>query len=56
MSSQSLEVVHIVDFLPNRYSITDKADGERALGIIHNNKLYFIFSNLDVNILISVVI
>lgn len=48
MTSQSLEVIHIVDFLPNRYSITDKADGVRALGIIHNNKLYFIFSNLDV--------
>jgi hypothetical protein len=48
MTSQSLEVVHIVDNLPNRFSVTDKADGQRALGIIYNNKLYFIFSNLDV--------
>jgi hypothetical protein len=48
MTSQSLEVVHIVDYLPNRFSITDKADGVRALAIIYNSKLYFIFSNLDV--------
>ena len=48
MTSQSLEVVHIVDYLPNKFSITDKADGERVLGIISNNKLYLIFSNLEV--------
>ena len=43
MPSVSLEVVHIIDYLPNRYSITDKADGERTLAIIYNNKLYFNF-------------
>ena len=48
MTSQSLEVVHIVDYLPNRFSITDKADGDRVLGLINNNKLYLIFSNLEV--------
>ena len=48
MTTQSLEVVHIVDYLPNRFSITDKADGDRVLGLINNNKLYLIFSNLEV--------
>ena len=48
MTSQSLEVVHIVDYLPNRFSITDKADGDRVLGLINNNKLYLIFSNLEI--------
>lgn len=48
MSSQSLEVVHIIDYLPNRYSVTDKADGDRVLGAIVNNKFYVIFYNLEV--------
>ena len=45
---QSLEVVHIVDNLPNKYSVTDKADGDRCLGVITNNRLYLIFANLEV--------
>jgi SAM-dependent methyltransferase len=44
----SLEALHIVEFLPNRYSITDKADGDRCLGIILNRNLYLIFSNLEI--------
>jgi hypothetical protein len=47
-SVKSLEVVHMVDELPNKYSVTDKADGDRCLGIIMNNKLYFIFTNLEI--------
>jgi len=47
-SVKSLEVVHMVDDLPNKYSVTDKADGDRCLGIIMNNKLYFIFTNLEI--------
>lgn len=49
MALQSLEVVHMVDYLPNRYSITDKPDGDRVLGLIHNNRLYVIFMNLEVS-------
>jgi len=44
----SLEALHIVEFLPNNYSVTDKADGDRCLGIIINRKLYLIFSNLEI--------
>ena len=47
-SVKSLEIVHVVDNLPNKYSVTDKADGDRCLGIISNNKLYFIFTNLEI--------
>ncbi len=44
---KSLEAIHIVDNLPNKYSVTDKADGDRCIGIVTDNKLYLIFSNLD---------
>ena len=48
MVVKSLEVVHLVDFLPNKYAICDKADGDRCMGIIIDNKLYLIFTNLEV--------
>lgn len=44
----SLEALHIVEFLPNKYSVTDKADGDRCLGIIIDKKLYLLFSNLEI--------
>ena len=44
----SLEALHIVEFLPNKYSITDKADGDRCLGVIVKRRLYLIFSNLEI--------
>lgn len=47
-SVKSLEVVHVVDNLPNKYSVTDKADGDRCLGVIMNDKLYLIFTNLEI--------
>ena len=47
-NSQSLEVIHTVDYLPNKYSVTDKADGDRYLGFITDGKLYFITTNLNV--------
>lgn len=47
-NSQSLEIIHIVDYLPNKYSVTDKADGDRYLGFITDGKLYFITTNLNV--------
>lgn len=40
--SQSLEIQHVVDQLPNKYAVTDKADGERHFLIIHKNCVFLI--------------
>lgn len=44
----SLEVQHLVNNLPNKYSVTDKADGNRGFLIIYDGRCYFISSNLIV--------
>jgi hypothetical protein len=51
----SLETSHVIDNLPNKYVITDKADGERNVLIIIKGQCYLISNNLIVkNIGISV--
>lgn len=45
---QSLEVQHVVDQLPNKYAVTDKADGERHFLIIYKNMVYLISDLLNV--------
>jgi hypothetical protein len=44
----SLEIQYLVDKVPNRYAITDKADGDRYFMIIMNKHCYFISTNLVV--------
>jgi len=46
--AQSLEVQHIVDKLPNKYAVTDKADGDRYFLIIHNTAVFMISDTLHV--------
>lgn len=44
----SLEVQHIVEILPDQYSVTDKADGDRNLLLIINGSVYLMSTNLEV--------
>lgn len=46
--SFSLEIQHLTEILPNRYAVTDKADGERNMLIITGGRAYFISTNLVV--------
>lgn len=45
---QSLEIQHVVDILPNRYAVTDKADGDRYFLIIYEMVVFLISDNLHV--------
>jgi SAM-dependent methyltransferase len=45
---ESLEIQYLTDIIPNKYAVTDKADGEHNFLIIYNKKVYLIDSNLYV--------
>lgn len=44
----SLEKQHIVKFIPNKYAITDKADGDRYFLISLSTGIYLISTNMNV--------
>lgn len=45
---QSLEIQHVVDQLPNKFAVSDKADGDRYFLIIHKNAVFLISDLLNV--------
>jgi hypothetical protein len=44
----SLEIQHVTEVLPDKYAVTDKADGERYFLVIKGHHVYFISNNLAV--------
>lgn len=44
----SLEIQHTTEILPNRYAVTDKADGDRYFMVVMDGGVYLISSNLNV--------
>jgi hypothetical protein len=44
----SFELQYISDVIPNKYAVTDKADGDRYFLVIYNKHCYFISTNLNV--------
>jgi SAM-dependent methyltransferase len=48
MQVSTAEIIDIIDKLPHKYSVTDKADGSRYMLFIHNKMVYLIKNNLEI--------
>jgi SAM-dependent methyltransferase len=48
VQTASAQIIHIIDTIPNEYSITDKADGERHFLMVYKKNVYLISNNLVV--------
>jgi SAM-dependent methyltransferase len=48
MQTQAAEIPHIVDLIPNKYTITDKADGDRTFLFINDGNIYLLSNTLEI--------
>jgi len=44
----SFELQYLSETVPNKYAVTDKADGDRYFMVIYNGRCYYISTNLNV--------